>query len=307
MKIGYGQSHGKIILIGEHAVVYGYEAIAIPFFKTYCKVNIRESNLDYIKSNYFSFRTDNLPSKFEPIKVIINELKNRLNLPNLFIEIDSNIPIFSGMGSSAAVASSIVKAAYDFKGIKLSNEECFELTQISEKIAHGNPSGIDALTTANNSAWLFKKSSQPISFDTKIKGFLVVGQTGETGNTKEAVSIVRELVANQEYYELIDEIGKEVIVAYNAYINKDIYTLGNSLNYAQDRLKKLKVSSPNIDAMVTIANDNGALGAKLSGGGLGGIVIAITDELEKAKKISKLWIDFNNIENWILDLSEDLL
>jgi mevalonate kinase len=304
MKTGYGKTHGKIILIGEHAVVYGTKAIAIPFFNTICKVSVYESKEIELDSKVYSGRLENAPLSMESIVSLINELTKSLKLPNLMYNIDSNIPISSGMGSSAAVASGIVEAVYDYLNLKLSNATRFHWIQFSERIAHGNPSGIDALTTTNNNGWLFQKGSEPIKFDAKLNGFLVVGQTGKIGNTKEAVSAVKRIIEEENKMHLIDEIGREVERAYSSYINQEIKSVSEAMDNAQRILRILNVSSKEIDEMVEASMLLGATAAKLTGGGRGGTVIALTENKETAEAIKNAWENYSNLKGWILDLKE---
>ena len=304
MKTGYGKTHGKIILIGEHAVVYGTKAIAIPFFNTTCKVTVCNSEETEIDSLLYSGRLENAPISMESIVSLINELIKTLKLPNLMYNIDSDIPISSGMGSSAAVASGVVEAVYDYLKLELSSKTRFHWIQFSERIAHGNPSGIDALTSTYNNGWLFQKGNEPIKFDAKLNCYLVVGQTGKIGNTKEAVSAVKWLIEEENKMHLIDEIGKEVEIAYDAYINQDINSVSKAMNNAQRILHLLDVSSKEIDEMVDVAMLLGASSAKLTGGGRGGTVIAMANDIEIARTIQKTWEKYSSLKSWILDLNE---
>jgi mevalonate kinase len=304
MKTGYGRTHGKIILIGEHAVVYGTRAIAIPFFNTTCEVSVYQSDDIEINSILYSGKLENAPLSMESVISLINELTKNLKLPNLMYNIDSNIPISSGMGSSAAVASGIVAAVYDYSNIEMSSATRFHWIQFSERIAHGNPSGIDALTTTNDNGWLFQKGFEPIKFDAKLNGFLIVGQTGKIGNTKEAVSAVKRIIEEENKMYLIEEISKEVDIAYFAYINQDIKSVSDAMNNAQNILRILNVSSKEIDEMVDDAMLHGALAAKLTGGGRGGTVIALTEKKEIAETIKNAWENYSDLKGWILDLNE---
>lgn len=304
MRVGNGKSHAKIILIGEHAVVYGTRAIAIPFFKTRCKASVRDSDEVKIVSGVYSGLLENAPSSMESIVSLIRELTRNLNLPKLEYIIESEIPISSGMGSSAAVASSIVEAVYDYLDLDLSDSSRFEWIQFSERIAHGNPSGIDALTTTHDDALLFQKGYGAVKFPSKLNAYLVVGQTGEPGNTKEAVSAVKRKVTEENKEHVINEIGVTVEECFEEYQNGNVEAVGKTLTKVQKKLKELDVSTPIIDEMVDLALESGALGAKLTGGGRGGCVIALARNNEDANKLKKAWEDYNNQESWILNLNE---
>lgn len=304
MKAGIGYSHGKIILIGEHAAVYGKPAIAIPFLATKCKTVVKETLESNIDSIVYRGKTSNAPEELTPITSLIKELTIKLDLPNLSFDIKSNIPISSGMGSSAAVASSIVQAVYDYLEKDLSPKDKLSWIEFSEIKAHGNPSGIDALTTTFNNAWLFQKGSLLVEFDSNLAAYLIVGQSGEKGNTKEAVSIVKEEV-DKGKMNLIEELGRLTQVVYEAYLAEDIILIGKTLTAAQKILKELQVSTEKIDQMVELALSNRALGAKLTGGGLGGCVIALAKNYREAENIKMVWENLSTLEAWILDLSEE--
>lgn len=306
MKIGIGKAHGKIILIGEHAVVYGTRAIAIPFFDTKVITKVSEIKEDtFIKSSVYEGKLKDSPSEIEAIISLIHEMTRKFKLPNLYIEIDSDIPISAGMGSSAAIASSIVEAIYDFLDLELNQKTRFEWTQFSERIAHGNPSGIDALTTTYDHALFFQKGHDPVKFNIQLDGYLVVGESGEKGNTKEAVSAVRRLVNDENKINLINDIGREVENCFDALKKQDIETVGSTLLKTQKKLNQLEVSTPVIDEMVKLAVERGALGAKLTGGGRGGCVIALAKSEEDAHIIKSSWMAYTKQKAWILSLSEE--
>ncbi|MFA5542595.1 MAG: mevalonate kinase [Bacilli bacterium] len=305
MKKGIGHAHGKIILIGEHAVVYKTRAIAIPYNKTKVVTKVYESNKPNIISDLFTGDISNATGEIYSTVSLIEKLTKEFNLEPLTYEIISNIPISSGMGSSAAIASSIVEAVFDYLKLSLSNETRLKWIAYSEEIAHGNPSGIDALTTTFDNTWLFKKYEVPTKISINLKGYLIVSETDILGKTKEAVSLVRKVVEDENKMYLIDEIGSQVELCYQGLTNNNIEMVANAMNIAQRCLKELHVSTNTIDEMVNIALNNQALAAKLTGGGLGGCVIAITDTLDKANLVKESWEKYINKTSWILNF-EDL-
>lgn len=304
MNVGIGYAHGKIILIGEHAVVYGKQALVLPFYATKCKVVVTGNNQKNLYSELYNGELVYAPKELSPIVSLINELSIKFALPNISVKIESNIPISSGMGSSAAVASSIVQAVYNFSNKELSNEERFAWTQFSEIKAHGNPSGIDALATTYNKAWLFQKGQSPKELDFKLNAYLIVGQSGEKGNTKEAVSLVQKLISNGEAMTLIDKLGSLTSVVYEGYLTQNEKLVGKALTNAQKILNSLGISTEKINQMVNLALSNGALGAKLTGGGLGGCVIALAKDYQVATAIKKSWENLTLLKSWILNLNE---
>lgn len=302
MKQGVGRAHGKIILIGEHAVVYNHPAISIPFFETQCEVTVDKAEEMTILSDIFTGKLEDAPNSLEPITQLVLTLQDTLQMPEVAIQITSNIPEGSGMGSSAAVASSIVEAMYDFLDLPLEDKVRYHWTQFAETLAHGNPSGIDALTTTYHNGWLFQKNKKPIPFSSQLPAYLVVGNSLEKGNTRESVMHVREQVDKFGKKASIEAIAIETSKCFDAYLQMDAKTVGACLTAAQEALKQLGVSTNKIDSMVQDALELGALGAKLTGGGNGGCVIALSASEEDAILIRNHWQEKFTHQVWILKL-----
>ena len=284
---GHGQAHGKLILIGEHAVVYQQPAIAIPFQAAQVKVTLQHAAYDEVYSALYSGRLELSPDHFRHLKELILALKAKFKLEPVSVAFESSIPISAGMGSSAALASACIEAFYHGMDKPLSAEERFEWTQFAEKIAHGNPSGIDALSTTQASAWWYVKGSRPLAIDLFLPGVLVVANSEVKGSTKVAVEgVAQRLQENPKLMDHISSIGLLAHDAKQAIESKTLETLGQTLSLAHQHLKTLGVSHPKLDAMVTTALQAGALGAKMTGGGLGGCVLALARNQADAERIS---------------------
>lgn len=160
-KTGYGTAHGKIILVGEHAVVYNEPAIAIPFTSATVEVTIRKITGDStIDSIYHSGKLADAPKSVNNLIRTLNAVCLYLGRSpdHLAIQIDSNIPAERGMGSSAAVATALVRALFNYFNEELTDKLLYRFVSISEKIAHGNPSGLDATVVSSDLAVYFKRS-----------------------------------------------------------------------------------------------------------------------------------------------------
>ena len=188
MKRGIGKSHSKIILIGEHSVVYGYPAIAIPLKKIEIECAIEEA-----KSNFFYDETDTL-------SVAIFTALKYLKKENVKIKykITSQIPQKRGMGSSAAVSIAAIRAIFNYFGENLEDELLEKLVNTAEIVAHKTPSGLDAKTCLSDKAIRFVKNKGFSYIDLNLDVYLVIADTGIYGNTGEAIQNVKNLGSKAE-------------------------------------------------------------------------------------------------------------
>ncbi len=306
MKTGRDRTHGKTILVGEHAVVYGKPAIAIPFKGVWLEVTVRPADEDHITCVFHTGTMNTAPSGLKPVTTLYYRLKKHLGLPPCAVIIESTIPTGSGLGSSAAAASALTGAMYQSASKHLDIETRFEWTQFAETIAHGNPSGIDARATTQNQAFYFIKDKDLKPFDSRLDAWLVLGDSGESSDTKKAIHAVRRTLEDKRNVRLVDNLAEITDKAYSAYINNDAKTLGNLMNGAQVNLEALGVATPNIKAMTVAALENGALGAKLTGGGMGGFVIALAPSEHQAVAIRDTWVKEETKDVFILDLSKEV-
>lgn len=304
-----GAAHGKIILVGEHSVVYNEPAIAIPFTSATVEVIITKISGDStVNSIYHTGKILDAPESLNNLIKTINAVCLYLNKPtnNMHIHIDSNIPAERGMGSSAAVATALVRAMFTYFEAELTDELLYRFVSISEKIAHGNPSGLDATVVSSKQAVYFTRSEATEFFDSHLPGYLVIADTGDEGETIGAVSDVGKLVKNKNTngQKLITELGNLTKKARQLIEKKNLNQLGEILSKAQTRLNKLTVSNDKLDTLVDAAMKNGAIGAKLTGGGRGGCMIALADQAETAEKIAATLLKNGAIQTWIHNLGD---
>ena len=288
MKNGVGQAHAKVILIGEHSVVYNHPALSLPFKALQVNVIIKPSIKTSLVSDLYVGNLDEAPEILSPIIHLIRLLQAHFNLTGYEININSNIPLGSGLGSSAALASAITKAFYHSVEAQLDDQILLEWINISETIAHGHPSGVDALTTSFDLAWVFTKGQPPVSLPLSLNAYLVIAQTQQQGSTKEAVQIVANKVV-QEGLMTINELGNLTHQALVYIKDNQLELLGQTLTQAHEHLRHLGISTPTLDQCVELSLEHHALGAKLTGGGLGGCMIALVKDKETVNIIvSKL-------------------
>ena len=284
MKRGIGKSHSKIILIGEHSVVYGYPAIAIPLKKIEIECAIEEA-----KSNFFYDETDTL-------SVAIFTALKYLKKENVKIKykITSQIPQKRGMGSSAAVSIAAIRAIFNYFRENLEDELLEKLVNTAEIVAHKTPSGLDAKTCLSDKAIRFVKNKGFSYIDLNLDAYLVIADTGIYGNTGEAIQNVKNLgdkaeLSLKKLGRLTDEMTR--ILTGNSENKEEkirrekISKIGEIMTAANTELGKLNITIEKTELFVKTAIENGAAGAKISGGGLGGCVIALAENLEIMEKV----------------------
>ncbi|MEY3431578.1 MAG: hypothetical protein RIS53_476 [Bacillota bacterium] len=301
-KQGFGVSHAKLILIGEHSVVYGYPGISIPFLPLKAKVKVTISDEDSLSSTLFKGALNVVPQELLFMKFLVDELRTSLHFGPVHIEIENQIPNSAGMGSSAAISGAIVQALYDVANTTLTPALRFEKTQLAEKLVHGSASGIDALTTASNHAWYFIKGKEPEPLTISIPAYLVVANTGVKGSTKEAVGKVAKLYAQNLAQAHLESLGLMAILVRESIEKGSVEEIAKYMNQAHYHLQELEVSHPKLNSMVDAAIRFGALGAKLTGGGLGGSMIALFDNRSLAEKLIKHFQTNFTQEVWLMNL-----
>ena len=277
---------GKIILFGEHAVVYNRPALAVPVTQIHVDVAVLDSPRVGIFINApdinLNAELNALPTDHPIGSVILKlfQLFDISQLPSLDISITSTIPVASGLGSGAAVSAALIRALAVHVAYPLTNDQVNALVYEIEKLHHGTPSGIDNTVITYNQPVYFIKG-QPIETFKVGKPFtIVIGDTGIPAPTKESVGDVRGLWLRDTvtYENLFNEISQIVLIARRSIESGKPEQLGELMDQNHALLQQLTVSSPELDKLVEAARTAGALGAKLSGGGRGGNMIALVDQ-----------------------------
>ena len=276
---------GKIILFGEHAVVYGRPALAVPVTQVHADVEVSDGSrsgiwIDAPDINLHA-ELNTLPSDHPLASVIHNFLfLSRVSpFPNLEIKITSTIPVASGLGSGAAVTVALVRALSLHLNYSMTDEEVNAFAYEIEKLHHGTPSGIDNTVVTYARPVYFIKGQPIETFKVGQPFTIVIGDTGISAPTKESVADVRRLWMNDKarWESVFDKIGEISFTARRAIEAGRSEMLGELMNENHILLQKLTVSSPELDRLVEAARNAGATGAKLSGGGRGGNMIALVE------------------------------
>jgi mevalonate kinase len=279
---------GKIILFGEHAVVYGRPAIAVPVLQVSAHVEVcsrpqapvGEVRIQAPDVELDAWLTD-LPGD-HPLVRVVREVLHSLGLakcPACEIRITSTIPVASGLGSGAAVSVAVIRALSAFLGSPLPDEQVSSIAFELEKLYHGTPSGIDN-TVITYARPVFFVRGYPIETMKLPQPFtIVIGDTGVSSPTSLAVGDVRRQWQTDpaRYEGVFDQIGSIAQLARQAVEAGQPERLGQLMNQNQVHLRYLGVSSPELESLIEAAKVAGALGAKLSGAGRGGNMIALVD------------------------------
>ena len=302
---------GKIILFGEHAVVYGQPALAVPVNQVYAEAEVLDipragiwvnaSNIGLHEELsrlapenplasviYSVFSTHNIdviaseakqsPSTLEEIATSQKHAPRNDKARGTEIRITSTIPLASGLGSGAAVSVAIIRALSAHLGHPLDDEKVNEIAYEIEKIHHGTPSGIDNTVVTYRRPIFFIKE-QPIELLNVVEPFtIIIGDTGIPAPTKESVGDVRKLWEQNpsKMNTLFAAAGSIAKTARQAIEGGYPERLGPLMNENQRILTEMGVSSPELDRLTRASLNAGASGAKLSGGGRGGNMIALS-------------------------------
>lgn len=283
------QAHapGKVILLGEHSVVYGRPAIAVPVTEVRATATVEETRgLPGITIRAEDIgRTIDVASAGpdEPLSVTVRNTLAHLGMAldgvQLTLSIHSSIPVASGLGSGAAVATAIVRALSAHLDRSLDEATASSIVYETEKIHHGTPSGIDNTVVAFAQPVYFRKGQPIETFAVRRPFWIAVADTGVPSLTKETVAEVRARREHDTAWceRTFDQIGALVDRARAAIEGGQVEALGPLMNENQRLLRDLEVSSPELEALIEAALGAGARGAKLSGGGRGGNMIAHLD------------------------------
>lgn len=279
---------GKIILFGEHAVVYGRPAIAAPVSQIRATAVVTPNPGGGVRLTAPDIGVDALLTDLpvdDPLALAVRQVQQTANLPQLpdfLLTVRSAIPIASGLGSGAAITAAVIRAvaAHLSLPMLLAKETISALTYEVEKVHHGMPSGIDNTVVAYEQPVYFVRR-QPQNriepFHVAAPLHILIGDTGIRSSTRAAVLDVRRRWQEDtpRFERIFDACGRIAEAARAAIEAGDVLQVGRLMNENHVWLQEMTVSSPQLDALAAAAGQAGALGAKLSGGGRGGNMIAL--------------------------------
>lgn len=283
--MGFGR--GKVILLGEHAVVHGYPAIAVGIDRGVV-AEASPADEDLLKLSPWDMNVRPDPTG-EPLeRAFAVALSGYLDRPPIEVRAQVDLPAGAGLGCSAAIGVAVLHAIDEALGLKRSREELAGASIDWEKIFHGNPSGIDNTVSAIGGVALFRKGEPLQSLRSNKPLHLVVGYSGQSSSTKEMVaSVARQLESDpvrvNQAFEAIGVLVRNAKLALEA---GDLVALGQLLDLNHSILSSLMLCTTKLDDMCRAARDAGALGAKMTGGGGGGCMIALAPKREEALRIS---------------------
>jgi mevalonate kinase len=275
---------GKVILFGEHAVVYGRPAIAVPVTEVQATARVEPG----LPGEGAHVLAPDVKQQFllreaaedHPLARVVRLTLERVGQPpdpDLTLTITSAVPIARGMGSGAAVSTAIVRALARHYNHWLPSREISDLVYEAELLYHGTPSGIDNTVVAFEKPIFFIKDQGWEFFWVGSPFLLAIADTGIESPTKEVVGdLRRRYEADPDQYQpLFDRVGEIVAAARTAIEGGQPARLGQLMNDNHELLQQMDVSCVELDRLVAAAREGGALGAKLCGAGRGGNMIAL--------------------------------
>jgi mevalonate kinase len=301
-------------MFGEHAVVYGRPAIAVPVLQVRAKAIVSVDPRSFpglvkFQAPDIGLETSlyDLPEN-HPLAAVILKAAAAMQLshiPACTIKVTSTIPIAGGMGSGAAVSVAILRAFSASLGHPLNDDQVSQLAYEVEVIHHGTPSGIDNTVITYAKPVYFVKGKGAETLRVKQPFSLVIGDTGVQSPTSSAVSDVHAAweADKLQFDMLFDTAGEIAAAARQSIENGSVDKLGPLMNENQALLRKMGVSSPELDRLIDTARSSGALGAKLSGAGRGGNMIALVTPAQ-ADRVARAIEDAGAVRTIVTEITK---
>ncbi|MFK4071907.1 mevalonate kinase [Streptomyces sp. NPDC029674] len=308
--VGVGRAHAKAILLGEHAVVYGAPALALPVPQLPVTASAGWSERSPDDTGDVSLTMTGSPTRpvgtqaTDWLRRLTAEFRASTNIPDVHLDVilDCAVPPGRGLGSSAACAQAVVLALADLFGRTITPQAAFELVQTAENVTHGRASGVDARAVGARAPLLFQNGrAQDVPIG--CEGLFIIADSGEVGRTKDAVALLRtgferHAGAREHFVRRATELTDEARLAL---ADGKPQELGSRLSEYHELLRAAGLSTARIDTLVRAALAAGSLGAKITGGGMGGCVIALT-ESEQAGAVTRQLHEAGAVQTWVLPL-----
>jgi mevalonate kinase len=273
---GTGSASGKVILLGEHAVVHGTAALALALARG-VTVTAREGEgplaLEAPAWGYRVAAGDGSPGG-EALVALVAALD--LEPRGIALVADAQIPDRAGLGSSAAVAAASARAIASLRCAAFDDGRLFAAVQVSETVFHGNPSGLDATMALFGGVVRYTRADGATRLN--VAGpRVVVASSGEKGRTGDTVAAFARRLAGEpgEGRRRLAAVDDLVERGTAALVRGDLAELGRAMDEDHEHLSWFGVSTPRLDRICEVARRAGALGAKLTGGGGGGCAVAL--------------------------------
>jgi len=286
--MGFGR--GKVILLGEHAVVHGCPAIAVGIERG-VTAEAKTAKRDLLRLSPWGMAIGPDPDGHKPLeRAFAAALALYPTRPKLEVSAAVELPAGAGLGCSAAIGVAVLDAIDQALGIERSRTDLAESALAWEKVFHGNPSGIDNAMSAVGGVALYRRGDplQPLRSNKPL--YLVVGYSGESSSTKEMVASVARQLENDpgrvhKAFEAIEVLVRNAKLAIEA---GDHVALGQLLDLNHAILSSLMLCTSKLEEMCQAARRAGALGAKITGAGGGGCMFALAPKHGEALRLREV-------------------
>jgi mevalonate kinase len=294
--MGRGSGFGKVILFGEHFVVHGVPGIVSAIDST-ADAEVKKTGegitVEDERKGAKGYTEKKRAQQKESIERMLKTMGINPEKAPLKIWLGGNLPSFSGIGASAASSVAIARAIAEEFEMRLSNEKINEIAYEAEKAYAGTPSGIDNTAATYGGLIWFKRNLsggpntiEKLSIRQPVE--IVIGNTGIVADTKEMVAGVAERKKRnpEKYNPLFKQAEELAFTARKALEGFNLIKVGKLMNENHRILQEIEVSCKELDHLVNLARERGAFGAKLTGGGGGGCMVALTPSKELQEAVA---------------------